>query len=63
MLTVAVGRGRHLTTLSTSGFVDDVMFLHNQPYMAHGVGNNDMGAVMQQVVKISNIFARLRHAV
>ena len=30
---------------------------------AHGVGNNDAGAVVKQVVEISNIFARGRHGV
>jgi len=31
--------------------------------IARGVGNNDVGAVLKQVVKISNAFARGRHAV
>jgi len=31
--------------------------------MELGVGNNDVGVVLKQVVKISNVFARVRHAV
>jgi len=31
--------------------------------MARDVGNNDVGAVLKQLVKISNVFARPRHAV
>jgi len=31
--------------------------------MMSGVGNIDMCAVLQQVVKISNVFAKGRHAV
>jgi len=31
--------------------------------MTRGVGNNDVGAVLQQVVEISNVFARGCHAV
>ena len=32
-------------------------------YMAHGVGNIDVGAVLKQVVKMSNVSPRGRHAV
>ena len=31
---------------------------HIMGHMVHGVGNTDVGAVLQQVVKTSNIFAR-----
>ena len=44
--------------LCISGFVDDII-----GHMAHGVGNNNVGAVLKQVAKISNVFARRRHAV
>jgi len=30
--------------------------------MVHGIGNGDVGAVLQQVVKIYNMFASGRHA-
>jgi len=36
---------------------------HIMSHMARGVFNDDVGAVLKQVVKISNVFARLRHAV
>jgi len=32
-------------------------------HMARGVGNNDVGAVLKQVVNISDVFARGRHTV
>jgi len=32
-------------------------------HMASGVDNNDMDDVLKKVVKISNVFARERHAV
>jgi len=32
-------------------------------HMARDVGNNDVDAVLKQVVKISNVFARGRYAV
>jgi len=47
-------------TLSTSGFVEwrhASIFGHT----AHGVGNSKVGAVLKQVVNISNVFARGRH--
>jgi len=30
--------------------------------MARGVGSNDVGGVLKQVVKTSNVIARVRHA-
>jgi len=36
---------------------------HIMSHVARGVGTDDVGAVLKQVVKISNVFARLRHAV
>jgi len=32
-------------------------------HMARGIGNNNVGAVLKQLVNISNVFARVRHAV
>jgi len=49
-------------TLCTSGFVDDVVFSHNGPHGEGRYGNNDVGAVLQQVVQISNVFAGGLHA-
>jgi len=49
-------------TLCTSGFVDEVMSPVIGP-VERGVGNVDVGAVLKQVVKISNVFARGRQAV
>jgi len=38
-------------------------YFHIVAHMMHGVGNNDVGgAVLRQVVKISNLFTRRRHA-
>ena len=35
------------------------MFSHNtMGHVARGLGNNDVGAVLKQVTKISNVFAR-----
>jgi len=46
----------------TSGFVDDAIF-HIVSHVVRGVGNNDVGAMLKQVVKISNVLTRGRHAV
>jgi len=32
-------------------------------HTARGVDNNDVGAVLQQVIKVSSVFSRGRHAV
>jgi len=45
-----------------SRFCDDIIF-HIMVHMARGVGNNDVGVVLNQAVKISNVFARERHTV
>ena len=36
---------------------------HIMVHMARGDGNKDVGVVLKQVVKISNVFARGCHAV
>jgi len=38
-------------------------YFHTMSDMAHGIGSNDVGAGLQQEGKISNVFARGRHAV
>jgi len=43
-----------------SRFCDDII-CHIMVHMARGVGNNDVGVVLKQAVKISNKFARERH--
>jgi len=48
--------------LCTSDFVDDIVFPTMDPTVL-GIGNNDVSAVLKQVVKIFNVFARGRHAV
>jgi len=66
-LSVRINRGRssvlscqQCNTLCTSGLVDDVMFSHNtMGHVARGLGNNDVGAVLKQVVKIKLLFFRL----
>ena len=48
-----------MTTLCTSGFVDDLMFSHNRLYIALGVGGTDPhdGRSGNQVAKFSAYFA------
>jgi len=46
----------------TSGFVDDAIF-HIVSYVVRGVGNNDVGAMLNQVDSIYYAFSRGRHAV
>jgi len=48
--------------LCTSDFVDDIIFPTMDPTVL-GVGNNDVSAVLKQVVKIFNVFATGCHAV
>jgi len=35
--------------------------LHILDHMAHGPGNNHVSDILLQVVKISNVFTRVRH--
>jgi len=54
---------RQWNTLCPSGFVDDIMSFPIAGPTARGVGNINVSAVLKQVAKISNVFARGRHAV
>ena len=60
-------RGSVLPDDSTLRYVIPVLwmmsFFHIIGHMASGVGNIDVCAVLQRVVKISNVFAKGRHAV
>jgi len=47
---------------SCTGFVDDLVFSHNGP-CACGGSSSYVSAVLKQLVKISNVFSRGRHAV
>jgi len=49
--------------LRSSGFRGCASCFHIMGHVPWGVGGNDVGAVLQQVVEISSVFARGHHAV
>jgi len=65
MLTVAVARSSSDDTAIR--YVLPVLLMTScfriRDHIARGVGNNDVGGVLQQIVEISNVFARRRHTV
>ena len=56
--------GPPLTTVQfIMSFVDDVTFSQSVPYKVQLISSINVGAVLKQVAKLSNEFARRRHTV